>query len=443
MYIIFKEDLMKKIKSPITWGLIVVILFMSYISIKSETDKIKIATYSDGERSFYETSGEVLYGKFEEIPEDTLNSDKQTHDILIEVHNRLVKYYKKDTANFEKAAALNALISANLAVGSNNPDPFINKTLREKSLEIWDEVSGGIDFEDINYTKPGAMYQLEQFLFLMLFAKEHYYFYKNGIDPFADMFSNIEFTYRFLITVLPILIIIVGIIINYNNINKEVKEGSAKLILTQSIQRWKYYLGKYFSGVITVLFIILVPMIIVNVVMGLGEGFQPLNYPILYDKQGLTRFLPSFNFIEKANQIFGEQIFGISMIPRVPTSENYFMLQRNINIISYYKYIILTLGFIILFILFLVAFVQLISALINNQILSITVITSLYGGIYSWGQRYLTERHYNVNPFTMNNSARIVAGTQNTTMLTATIVLGLSTIILLVIGIKYFRKKSI
>lgn len=440
MYILFKNDLMKKLRSPITWGLIITILFMSYISVKSETDKRKMASYSDGERNIYEITGEALYGKFDE---QRITKDKRTHDILIEVHNRVVKYYKKDPKNLSKALALYNLINANQSVGSNNPNPFINRMLKEKSLEIWDEVSDGIDYEDINFTGAGATYQLEQFLLMMLYAKENYYFYKNNIDPFASTFSNMEFTYRFLITVLPILIIVVGIITNYNNINREVKEGSTKMVLTQSIQRWKYYLAKYFSGVITVLFIILVPMIIVYVVMGIKNGFHPLNYPMLYDKQGLTRFLPAFNFTDKANEMMGEQLMAISIIPRAPISIDYFRIQRNVNIIPYYQYILLTLGFIILFTLFLVAFVQFISALINNQVLSITLITGLYGGMFFWGQRYLTERNYNLNPFTMNNSARIVAGTQNVTMLTTVSILGLSTIMLLAIGVKYFKKKSI
>ncbi len=441
MNIIFKEDLMKKIKSPVTWGLIIVILFMSYIGVKSETDKRKMGAYAYGERSLYETSGEVLFGEFDEETKESW--DRRTHDILIEVHNRLVKYYKKDSPNFSKASAFSSIISANLMVGPNNPNPFLNKMLKEKSLEIWDEVSDGINYEDVNFTRTGAKYPLEQLLIHTLHAKVQYYFYKNNINLFIDTYSNIEFTYRFLITVLPILIIIVGIIINYNNINKEVKEGSAKLVLTQSIQRWKYYLGKYFSGVITVLFIILVPMIIVNIAMGIKDGFQSLNYPILYDKQGLTRFFPSFNYIEKANELFGERLAGISNVPRMPISKETFVTQRNINIIPYYQYILLTLGFIILFVLFLVAFVQLFSSLINNQILSIAVSIGLYGGMYLWGQRYLVERNYNVNPFTMNNSARIVAGTQNATMLTVAIVLILSTIILLAIGLRYFKKKSI
>lgn len=186
-----------------------------------------------------------------------------------------------------------------------------------------------------------------------------------------------------------------------------------KLILTQYTPRWKYYLGKYFSGVLIVLFILFVPMVIINIVLGIREGFQPLNYPVLYDKQGLTRFVPAFNYIEKANQIHGQITKGISDLPRVPLEDGYYTIQRNIDIIPYYEFILLSVVYMVLFILFLVAFVQLFSALINNQILSIAATTGVYGIAYLLGREALTERYYNLNPFTMHNSGRIVAGTHN------------------------------
>ncbi len=451
MFTLFKKELKARLKSPITWGLIAVILFIAYINISSEINERKIKSYTEEHDTFYETSGKEIHGgSFENYQKLTGEDDERTYEIQVDAHDRLVKYYGKDPKNFNKANCFVDLLIAHWSVGSNNPSPFINKMLREKSLEMWDEVSEGVDFDEFNIEKGRAAFQLDQFLNFMLSARISYYMYKNDVEDFFinepyndESYNHMEFTYRFLITIVPFLLIAVGIITNYNTINREVKEGSTKLILTQSTPRWKYYLSKYLSGVLIVLFIIFVPMVILNIILGIKYGFKPSDYPVLYDKPGFTRFLPAFNYIEKANQVHGQYIKGISDLPHVPVEDGYFIIQRNISIIPYYQFILLSIIYMVLFTLFLVAFVQLFSALINNQILSIVAISGVYGIAYFLGRGALTERHYNLNPFTMHNSGRIVAGTQNATMLTVAIILPISIMILLTIGLKYFKKKPI
>jgi hypothetical protein len=93
--------------------------------------------------------------------------------------------------------------------------------------------------------------------------------------------------------------------------------------------------------------------------------------------------------------------------------------------------------------MFMVAFVQLCSAILNNVYLSLLASTAIYSLFYFIFKPFLYGKHYNLCPFTMNNGARIVAGTHNVTMLTALLVLGFSTIILLLVGVKYFKKKGI
>lgn len=119
------------------------------------------------------------------------------------------------------------------------------------------------------------------------------------------------------------------------------------------------------------------------------------------------------------------------------------LYQRNVDLIAFDKFLLLSFFYMILFIMFLVAFVQLCSAIFNNAYLSLFVSTALYGGFYFMFKPFLHGKNYNLCSFTMNNSAIIVAGTHNVTMLTAFLVLTSSTVILQLIGIKYFKKKSI
>jgi ABC-type transport system involved in multi-copper enzyme maturation permease subunit len=420
------------------------------MNISIENNKRNLKTYTKSNIQYYEISGRVLYGSFERYQMQTGEIDKNNYDLLVDIVDQQNKYYKtKDFKNFYKISCFGNIIDAHSTVGSNSTNPFIKKILDKKSLEIWDEVSDGIKYEDINFQKgtSGVEHEFSQFIMHMLNLKYNYYMYENNIGYYSNEdYNNMGFTYRFLITMIPILIIIIGILTNYDNINKEVNEGSTKLILTQSTSRWKYYLSKYFSGVIIVLFIIIVPMVIINIILGIKYGFQPANFPVFYDKQGLTRFLPAFNYLEKYKEFYGyEYRWGISSTPLVPlgAGDGIIMIQRNINIIPYYQFILLSIIYLILFTLFLVAFVQLFSTLINNQIISIAAILGIYGGMYFLGKGFLTERHYNVNPFTMHNSARIVAGTHNVTMLTAAIILISSTILFLAIGLKYFKVKEI
>jgi len=52
-------------------------------------------------------------------------------------------------------------------------------------------------------------------------------------------------------------------------------------------------------------------------------------------------------------------------------------------------------------------------------------------------------RHYNIVPFNMFRVGRIIEGSQNVTVLSAVLILTLSTGLMLFGGMKYFEKKAI
>src|SRR5699024_4707605 len=113
--------------------------------------------------------------------------------------------------------------------------------------ELWDKVSGEIKYEDIDFKNTRVWgNSLAEFLAhitdQIFVTKYFYYLYIHNLDyiPTGE-FTNLEGIYDYLINILPVVLIVLCIFLNYNSINKEVTDGSVKLILTQSTPRWKYY----------------------------------------------------------------------------------------------------------------------------------------------------------------------------------------------------------
>ena len=85
MYILLINDLTKKFKSFIIWGLILVILFISYMNISIENNKRNLKTYTKSNIQYYEISGRVLYGSFERYQMQTGEIDKNNYDLLVDI----------------------------------------------------------------------------------------------------------------------------------------------------------------------------------------------------------------------------------------------------------------------------------------------------------------------------------------------------------------------
>ena len=314
------------------------------------------------------------------------------------------------------------------------------KAAEKKIKEIWDNVSDGTKYEDISIYHAGDRFPLMGFSCIN-HAKFHNYLYNNDLDVYYnDDINNISFLYNYLIDILPILLIIFPILLIYNSINKEINNESIKLSLTQGLPRWKYYMAKYISGVLHILLLVYIPLIFVSVIIGFKYGFVSLKYPVSYYPLGFKSLIPRHNFVEGLN--YPNIYIGISRLPRQSIRGVETILLGD-EIIPFYKFILLSILFTILFVLFVVALVELISSLINNEQMGFIITALIFSLGYKLSQPYIHERHYNLSPFTMNNSAAIINGSCNVTALTSFIILSLSTIILLSTGIIYFKKKDI
>jgi hypothetical protein len=99
--------------------------------------------------------------------------------------------------------------------------------------------------------------------------------------------------------------------------------------------------------------------------------------------------------------------------------------------------------FAVLFIGFLVALTQLISALINNERLSLLVVGLVYGLTLGLSKLSISKLELNLVPTGLYNVCKTVGGNLYVTALGGSIILIVSTILILGLSIKYFDKKYI
>ena len=366
------------------------------------------------------------------------NSDDSTNEIVIENAKKIIKADReRDYKSYNKHYTFRELIYAKEYMSTDE----IRFNAAERQIKgLWDNVSDEVKYEDTNISYAGDQYYLMEFSLINI-AKFHNYLYNNDLEVFyEDEINNIAFSYNYLMDILPMVLIISVVLFAYNSINREINSQVAKLILTQGIPRWKYYLSKYISGVLHILFVVYIPLAIISTILGLKYGFISLKYPVFYYPRGLKYLTPRFNYVRELTNPIG--FISISRLPKQLAKGSETILLGD-EIISFYMFLILTMILTILFILFAVALVEFISAIINNELISFAVVAVVFLTGYRLSEPYIHERHYNLSPFTMNNAATIINGSSNVTALTSFLILLIMTIVLLTIGITYFKRKEI
>ena len=473
MYHIFKNEIKRKLKNPVLWILILMMIILLYISVRksfeaNEFDAIlkydPAYIYFDEEIRFSDAFKHSInvFGKNYEEYYDYHPGVESPSFYKARLDNYEIEkeaYYDNDIKEQNRTNSFNELLYANHKA---NSDAFQNNYLLQyicevANNELWEKVSGGIKYDDINFSNVSHVSDTEtRFLYDVIksvsSARYSYYLYSNNLKPIPSgeyvEFNNLYVINKWIKEIIPMILVLILLLLNYDLINKGVKEGSTKLLISQSMPRWKYYLSKFFASTIIVVFTIILPLIVTNLYLKTNIKSQPMNYPIVYDKQGLTKLKPSFNFMEENFETYGRyehQAFYKIPYSKMDTTKNLSvpLYQRNTDLIGFNKFLMLTSIYTLLFIMFMVSFIQLCSTIFNNTIISLLATTGIYGLFYFLFNPYLYGKHYNLCPFTMSNSARIVGGTHNVTMLTAFLVLTSATLILLFVGTKYFKRKEI
>ena len=441
MFTLIKIDLKQRIRNPLTWFIIFILCLMSMLNIM-ELKEARLNRTFKGHDIYMMGSGDI-YDWTEGIDEKERKLYPEAYFagyMYTKVEEDIVKANEEtDVKEVVRLLTFYYLIAAKGGYVTN--DTIMNTVFYNKTIDMWNDVSGGIPYEDIDFYPVINVFQNKRNNQL-LGAKYYYQLYKNDFEPiYNDDINNITYLYYYFFDIIPKLVIIISILLIYTAINKEENRGSLKLILTQSISRRKYYISKWISGVIYVIFVFAFPAVIISIILGLSNVFAPIDYPTIYLKNSMKSFKPIPNYFDK---IDGYQ-FNYTYSYCAPASgmTDLAVPHERMEVIPFYKYLLMVLLLTILFIGFAVALIQLISAIINHEIISFVVATGIFimGTLISSPFKY--EKHLNLSPFTMENASRIVIGTYNVTALTSILILSGSTILLLIIGGIYFKKKEI
>ena len=450
MLTLISIELKRRLRNPLTWFIIGVLCLMSMLNImemkNARLDKSFIGhdihlygsthlnnwaemKFDDVEKELYPKQYYSTY-LFTDLPKQIIEANKENN---ISEINRLFAFYN--------------LLKAKRGYVTN--DHIRSKVFEKKAMDMWQVVSGGISYEDIDfYPIFSGVFNMEEYF--LLWAKYYHELYIKDLEPiYPDDANNITYTYNYFFDILPLFIIIITILLTYSNINKDKNIGSLKLLFTQSINRWRYYISKWISSVVQLLFIFLLPPMISNTILWINKDFVSMKYPVLHLKDTMIGLKSIPNYFDTAKVQMGFiPTFGLNTTISKYAPGHELVIDtpiphRRIEWMSFYKYLLIVLLLTILFIAFAVALVQLISAIINKEIISFVVV----GAVFALGTLISSPFKYgdklNLSPFTMEHASRIVIGTYNVTVLTSIIILSLSTLLLLIIGIRYFKRKEI
>lgn len=441
-------ELKKKIKQPKTWFLIVMIFIISILAIKDYRMEAMRDTVN-----YFDSLGEVIediscsrYGRYLSEVEGTsmYETARKNYELIYNTGTQIrVNGQKNDYKEANRLAAFSWLL---LAKDRAQKEGGIREALFNKQAkDIWESVSGGIEFEEVDFKPPFGLRGIwEEYNLFLLNAKYYNYLYQHDLEPIPNRYEigSMTFLYLYFNKIIPMLLGIIVLILTFDSINEDWLSGSIKLALTQPFSRGKYILSKIIVGVLHSTFVVLVPVFLITIVFGFFDSFENYNYPVLFLKDGFTSFEPIPNYIEFDPGYHGFNLhLGISLFSGYPKGEGY--VNSRIDLIPLAQFLLLTILLIILFIIFCTTLNVLISSMIKDKITGFIIA----GGITLIGMtlssKLVTEYRCNLSPFSMNNPVRILDGTYNVTPLVAILILVVTSLILFTINVLCFKSKDL
>lgn len=436
------NELKQKLAHPKTWFMIIILFILSFQMIGDyRTETIRIPIEDSIERTgdtVAKNAGWVLM-LYEEGPEISKESAQKWVDTGTQMK---LAARRGDYVEWSRLNSFHYLIWGKAAAqnGLNREEQL--SIFEEQALKIWDDVSGGISYEEIDFVNGDPMSRSRWFNHFL--ATSHYYhtLFEDELMPIGRYhMDSFTFIYHYLNEIVPLLLGLLILIMVFDSINHQWSNGGLKLILTQPFSRKKYLLAKGIIGVLHTLFILLIPVIVISLGLGITGGFDNYNYPVLFLEGGFTSFNPLANTLERDIETFGvrHQSLGISMYTH-SQSEG---IDPRLTLIPLYQFLILTVFLLILSVIFYVALNILISSTTKNKIVGFSIAGLITLAGIAISQRWVHGDKYNLSPFTMNNPVRILNGTYNVTALTAVIVLCLAILLVIIANVGYFQRKDL
>ncbi len=449
MLYIISFELKRAFRSKLLWFAMMLMLLISFVIISEiqDLETLKGQSWSGGfEGSEPESDTSFFMG----LSIEQVAQMEPKYYPALQLQNNSIKAINlaSQRGDHFEVLRLNTLLYLMLAKQTWYGEKIKENYFDTVARPIWDSLKTGLNYDDYDrgqFSFP-AIRSYNNFRSFQYYAllNEKQYLKIEKWDVNTHTYTSSYFN-----KYLPICICAITLVFTYNSINKEKGMGSLKLLLTQDKRRYTYYLAKWISNVASVSLVVLLPWILVTSFLWLTYGAQPMDYPALGLKSGMERLMPISNLVEKSHRDYEGDFMSGEVLAPMPAKDLSEIdvykadIHPRISWLPFYQYMLTTMILTLLYIGFIVALVLLISALINHQVLSLVVaaLFCVIGTALSWP--YTQGTHLNISPFGMNNGFRIVNGSYNTTSLMAILVLTVATVMLLVCGTVYFKKKAI
>ena len=249
--------------------------------------------------------------------------------------------------------------------------------------------------------------------------------------------NNVTFTYNMVDRYLPFILALFIALTTFNCISDEYRTGVVKNIATQGMKRSRYCFTMIFANFLSAVIVIVSTMVVLNLIVGFLAGFQSLDTPILSHENQWNNITTKAMDLEKSYFKYGTRVY------LGPTEVSYDDLALNLfedyKSITFKIFLIEATGVYLLFGFFLTALTVFISSIFADKMKALMVLILIIG--IGYFTAYMSPKIFNV--FSTLRATQIITGSTNLTLLGTFIVLGISTLIIVFVGITYFKRKDI
>lgn len=376
---------------------------------------------------------------------ETYNAD---YDVMMEA------LAKGDTDTYvEKALDSWAFLSA-LTIEIRNPisgynyhkyDDEVQKIIDERGFgDLKEEI---LQVIDENWQIADWFY--DSFPTAQFMTRYFYTLHEQGIAPINQYSVNSStLWYQMCIHVLPFLIPVLILVMFFNVLDKDQKNGTLKQLL--SLPRNTAYVirGKILSSFVATVILVVTPAILLSGILAISDHFEQASAPVLIRESEVMQLAPredSEGMIQSYydyGQIDRESLFiGISeYTPRrfMSTIES---PKTELNFTELWKFNIYSLGLIILYIAFLTNLFMLCTTITKNKIASAVLMAAIVVGGNVIVALKFTSKLSVINPFNFSNPVYNLSGLSVYYWPYAIIVLSSFTIGLYILNRLLFKRK--
>ncbi len=310
-------------------------------------------------------------------------------------------------------------------------DEVANLVYKNRILPHWENVSGGIAFDDVDFRPHSGSGTTYHFYHN---GKLYERFYSEHLFPvYTDEVDPVQWLYTYYLSETKMLLIyLVTLIVGVLSVSQDDSSGVLKTLINSGLSRRKYFFGKWLSLTFYCLTIGLIFPIASASWMIVSKGVKYFNYPMLFPDYMWSLFSGGPNGSSPYVPIIGGgYVVGDRIMP------------QGLHLETLGVYLLWASFLLLLFIGFLTALTMFVSTLQKQG----TFAALLVGGIVVIGAGVSRLNQSSVidayNPFLAYKPGAYLLGFSSLSIATALVSLFIGTLALLLVGNLLFSKKAI